>query len=141
MIYLVKEELGMFLQVMNKEEKTKFLEFVYKLANVDGDFAEEEQEILNSYKSELGLNEISDTSDIDGLIAYFSTTENTIKKIVLFETIGLIQADDKIKKEEELVLNKITSSFALSNEEVNKINSIAKKMQEVYDEVFEVLFD
>ena len=40
----------MFLQVMNMEEKEKFLEFVYKIANVDGEYAEEEQEIIDSYK-------------------------------------------------------------------------------------------
>ena len=131
----------MFLQIMNTEERAKFLEFIYKVANIDGDFAEEEQEIINSYKNELGLYEISDTSDIDGLIAFFSTKSDVLKKIVLFETIGLINADDKIKKEEEAILKNMTCSFGLDIEVVNRINSIAKKMQEVYDEVYETLFD
>ena len=51
----------MFLQVMNMEEKMKFLEFVYKIANIDGEYAEEEIEIVNSYKNELGINEIPET--------------------------------------------------------------------------------
>ena len=131
----------MFLQIMNTDEKAKFLEFVYKVASIDGDFAEEEQEIINSYKNELGLYEISDTSDIDGLIAFFSTKSNVLKKMVLFETIGLINADDKIEKEEEVILKKMTGSFGLDIEVVNRIDSVAKKMQEVYDEVYDALFD
>lgn len=131
----------MFLQVMNTEEKAKFLEYAYKIASIDGDFAEEEQEIINSYKNEVGLHEISDTSDIDGLIAFFSTKSDVLKKIVLFETIGLINADDKIAKEEEAILKKIIDSFDLDIEVVNKINYVVKKMQEVYDEVYDVLFD
>lgn len=130
----------MFLQIMNTEEKEKFLEFVYKVANVEGECAEEEQEIINSYKNELGLSEISETSDIEGLIGYFSTKVDEMKKIVLFEIIGLINADDKIAKEEKDVLNKVVASFGLDNEVVERIKSAAKKLQDVYDEVYDVLF-
>lgn len=141
MIYLDKEENDMFLQIMNTEEKEKFLEFVYKVANVEGEFAEEEQEIINSYKNELGVSEIPETSDIEGLIGYFSTKVDEIKKIVLFEIIGLINADNKIAKEEENILNKVVASFALDNEIVGRIKSTAKKLQDIYDEVYDILFD
>ncbi len=40
----------MFLQVMNNEEKEKFLELVYKIANIDGEYAQEEEELINNYK-------------------------------------------------------------------------------------------
>ncbi|MDY6104858.1 MAG: hypothetical protein SPI28_10085, partial [Acetatifactor sp.] len=140
MIYLDKEENDMFLQIMNIEEKEKFLEFVYKVANVEGEFAEEEQEIINSYKKELGVSEIPETSDIEGLIGYFSTKVDEIKKLVLFEIIGLINADNKIAKEEEKILNKVVASFGLDNEVVERIKSAAKKLQDVYDEVYDVLF-
>lgn len=141
MIYLDKEENDMFLQIMNIEEKEKFLEFVYKVANVEGEFAEEEQEIINSYKKELGVSEIPETSDIEGLIGYFSTKVDEIKKLVLFEIIGLINADNKIAKEEEKILNKVVASFGLDNEIVGRIKSTAKKLQDIYDEVYDILFD
>lgn len=130
----------MFLQTMNTEEKERFLEFVYKVANIEGEFTEEEQEIINSYKNELGLSEIPETSNIEGLIGYFSTKADEMKKIVLFEIIGLINADDKIAKEEEDILSKVVASFDLDNEVVERIKSAAKKLQDVYDEVYEVLF-
>lgn len=131
----------MFLQVMNIEEKEKFLELVYKVANIDGEYAEEEQEIINSYKNELGLSEVSETSDINGLVQYFSVKADEMKKIVLFEIIGLIDADDKIEKEEADVLEKMSASFGLDKSVIDKIKAVAKKLQEVYDEVYDVLFD
>ncbi|MCI5806526.1 MAG: hypothetical protein MR029_09390 [Clostridium sp.] len=131
----------MFLQVMNMEEKGKFLELVYKIANADGEYAEEEQEIIDSYKNELELNEIHDTCDIDGLISYFSGKETRLKKIVLFEIIGLVYADDKLVKEEKDILNKITAIFGLSDEIIENIKITAKKLQDVYDDVYRVLFD
>lgn len=131
----------MFLHVMSDEEKGKFLEMVYKIANIDGEFAEEEQEIINSYKSETGVSVIPDTDNIDGLISYFSGTSDTLKKIILFEIVGLINADDKIEKEEKLILDKLTEKFGLSEGNIEKIKSVAEKLKEVYDEIFDVLFD
>lgn len=131
----------MFLQVMNMEEKEKFLELVYKVANIEGEFSEEEQEIINSYKNELGLFEIPETGDIDSLADYFAIKADEIKKIVLFEIVGLINADDKIVKEETNILNIMTGRFGMDNEAVEKIKAVAKKLQDIYDEVYDVLFD
>lgn len=131
----------MFLQVMNTEEKEKFLEFIYKVANIEGEYVEEEKELINSYKNELGISEILDTCNIEELIEYFSTKTTEMKKIILFEVIGLINSDDKVVKEEEEFLNKIIVSFGLDNEIVERIKSVAKKLQNVYDEVYDTLFD
>ena len=131
----------MFLQVMNTEEKEKFLELVYKIANIDGEYAEEEQEIVNSYKNELGLSKVPETSDIDGLVRYFSAKATELKKIVLFETVGLINADEKIEMEEADLLDKMSGAFGLDKDVVDRIKSVAKKLQDVYDEVYSALFD
>ena len=131
----------MFLQVMNTEEKEKFLELVYKIANIDGEYAEEEQEIVNSYKNELGLSKVPETSDIDVLVRYFSAKATELKKIVLFETVVLINADEKIEKEEADLLDKMSGAFGLDKDVVDRIKSVAKKLQDVYDEVYSALFD
>lgn len=131
----------MFLQVMNMEEKMKFLEFVYKIANIDGEYAEEEIEIVNSYKNELGINEIPETDDINGIIEYFSTKEEVLKRIIIFETMGLINADNKIEPEEADLMNKMVKSFHLDSKVVEKIDMVAKRLQDVYDDVYTAIFD
>ena len=131
----------MFLQVMNEEEKENFLELVYKIANVDGDYAEEEKELIDSYKKELNLNTIPETSTIDELVKYFSEKTIGLKKIVLFETIGMINADNIVAKEETEVFDKMVASFEFDAESVKELKALAEKLQSVYDEIYEVLFD
>lgn len=131
----------MFLRVMNQEEKEKFLELVYKVANVDGEYGEDEAELITSYKSELGLEEIKDTSKIEELVEYFSDKNITLKKIVLFETIGLVCADEEIKEEESKVLCLMNQRFGLGEGVYEKLCGVSQKLQSVYDEIFDVLFE
>ena len=86
----------MFVQVMEKEEREKFLELIYKIANIDGDYVAEEEELIDSYKAELELSDIKDTDTIEEIIDYFSSKSESIRKIVLFEVYGMINADVKI---------------------------------------------
>ena len=46
----------MFIERLNENEKKDFLELIYKIANCDNNFADEEEELINSYKNELGLS-------------------------------------------------------------------------------------
>lgn len=130
----------MFANVLNSEEKEKFLELVYKVATVDGKYADEEQELVNSYKAELGLSMILDTDNVESLIGYFSLKPIEIQKIILFEMYGMIMADGKIKAEEEQILSTIYKKFNLDKEEIDAIVSVAKELQQVYDKVYDVLF-
>ena len=126
---------------MNQEEKERFMEFVYKVANIDGDFAEEEQEIINSYKNELGIENINETGNVDELIDYFANKADPLKRIVLFETIGLVNADDKVQEAEANLLSNIKKKFGLDAEIAEKIQNVAEKLQKVYDEIYDTLFD
>ena len=42
----------MFANVMNQTEKEKFLELIYKIAQCDDEYSEEEEDLLNNYKIE-----------------------------------------------------------------------------------------
>ena len=125
---------------MNNEEKGKFLEMVYKVATVDGEYADEEKGIIENYKKEMEVTEIPETDTIDGLVKYFSGKSETIKKIVLFEVVGLIYADDKVESGEEELLSKLVNSFNLDTKIVTRIEGVVEKLKGVYDEIFDVLF-
>lgn len=131
----------MFLQIMNQEEREKFLEFVYKVANIDGEYAEEEREIINSYKQELGLTEVKDTAGIDALVDYFSLKSIELKRVIYFETTGLINSDDNIAEKEAEVLFLMKDKFKFDESVVRKIDAAVKKLQTVYDEIYDVLFE
>ena len=130
----------MFTHLMNEEEKNKFLELVYKISKIDGEYAEEEEELINSYKQELGLEVIADTAPINELIGYFANKAKELKRIVVFEVYGMILADDKIEKNEEKVLNEIRTEFNFEEDELEEILSLVKRLQNVYDDIYNVIF-
>ncbi len=130
----------MFVQVMEKEEREKFLELIYKIANIDGDYVEEEEELIDSYKAELELSDIKDTDTIEEIIDYFSSKSESIRKIVLFEVYGMINADGKIDISEEKIFNLSQEKFGISEQQTKAIINVAEELQKVYDKVYDVLF-
>ena len=113
---------------------------IYKVANIDGEYAEEEEEIIDNYKIELGIKNMEETASLEELVDYFGIKNSSLKKIVFFETVGLVNADDKFEKAEEEVLLLMHKKFGFDDREYEKIINIAKKLQSVYDEVFELIF-
>ncbi len=128
----------MFLNSMSSDEKKRFLELAYKFAQIDGNYAEDEEEIINSYKAELGITDICDTGSIDDLMDFFATRSESVKRIVLFELYGMIYADGKIEESEKEVFEKLKSKFGLSEELVNKITEVADELQAVYDKIYDI---
>jgi len=129
----------MFLNSMSTDEKERFLELAYKLAQIDRNYAEEEEEIINSYKAELGITDIGDTGSVDELIDFFATKDEPVKKIVLFELYGMICADSKIEESEKDVFEKIKTKFGISESLVKQIVEVADELQAVYDKIYDIL--
>ncbi|MGN0162093.1 MAG: hypothetical protein ACI4EA_00745 [Candidatus Ornithomonoglobus sp.] len=130
----------MFANLMNTEEKENFLQLIFKIANCDGEYQEEEDELIQSYKSELNLSDIKDTKSIEELITYFSEKTDQIKKIVFFELYGMIMADGVIADEEQHILNLVKSGFNLGEEIYTQIISAADDLQKIYNRIYDVLF-
>ena len=131
----------MFLNLINKEEKENFLELVYKIASCDDEFSEEEEEILNNYKLELGIDTVPDTKPAEELIAYFSDRETQLKKVVFFELYGMIMADGMVVDDENAMLEKIKEAFALGNQAYADMMAAADGLQKAYDAVYTAIFD
>lgn len=129
----------MFLHSMSTDEKERFLELAYKLAKIDGNYAEEEEEIINNYKAELSIVDIGDTGNIDDLIDFFATRNEPVKKIVLFELYGIICADNKIEESEKDVFKKIKTKFGISEELAKQITEISDELRTVYDKIYNIL--
>lgn len=129
----------MFLSSLDDESKRNFLELAYKLAVSDNEFSESENDILNSFESEMGVKEIPDTSTVDDLIDYFSRKDLTVQRIVWLELYGMIMADDKITNEEREIRNKIEEQFTLQKEDFDKISKAADDLKNVYAEIYHAI--
>lgn len=111
----------MFLGKLNQEEKANFLELVYKIANIDQNYADEEKELIDAYKIEMGLSEVTNKKNIHQLVDFFSRTSIEVQKIVWFELINLICADAVIADEEQDIINMINEKFQLPDRTLKKI--------------------
>lgn len=130
----------MFANVMNQSEKEKFLELIYKIAQCDEEYSEEEEEILNNYKAELGMENVNDTDTLEGLVTFFAGKSPELKKIVFFELYGMIMADRKIEKKEAELMEMIEKAFGLPESQYKDIISVAEDLRNVYERIYEVLF-
>lgn len=131
----------MFLSVLDKEGKTKFLEFAYAVANIDRDYAEEEQQLINSYQIETGILELpAMTNSIDELITYFAAQNTSVKKIVFFEIYGMLLTDNRITSEEKELFTEIESKFGIPSETLDAIKDLIKELQDLYDKIYDVCF-
>lgn len=130
----------MFLGLLTQEAKIKFLEFVYLIANADGDYAEEEQEVIRNYQMELNISDILEITDsMDDLLEFFSNQPEEVKKIVIFEIYGLIISDRDISLKEQNILDAIDNSFGIDSSKLNEIKDLVSELQGVYEKIYDVL--
>lgn len=130
----------MFLNLFNQEEKENFLELVYKIANLDGNYDEDERELINNYKIELGLSHIPDTSSIEALIKVFSEKSEQIQKIVWFELYAVIMADEVVAEGESKIIDLVKKDFTITEESISNIQDLAIDLKKVYERIYNYIF-
>ena len=98
----------MFLKEFNKEEAKAFINLVNQFANVDDNFAKEEEKLIKEYKNELNIEEDYDlVLAYDDVISILRRSSERIKKIVYFELVGLALIDGNYEDIEVDFLDKI----------------------------------
>ena len=118
---------------LKDEEKFAFLGLAYYLANIDGEFEQEEKDIIQEYCAEMGI----ESTEYDMNKFDLQETINKIKtpksqKIVLLELMILIHSDDKYHKFEQNVIDKIANSFQISQNNLNIYSQWGKIASSLY---------
>ena len=133
---------------LNREEREKFFELIYKLASCDGVFREEEQELIEGCRRELDIRDNPDTGSFENLADYFGRCDDRVKKIVLFEVCGIILADNEVgeneQKDNEVGENEQKAfdylKEALAVDEQEEIISIANDLKLIQDRIKDIVF-
>lgn len=113
----------MFLNQLDYQEKKMFLDLCIHVAKANDELAKEEKELISSYCSEMQLPaiELYETEPLSTVLDYFSLADKHVKKIVMFEALGLAYVDGSFdEKEEEMVL-KIRDSLGITKKDYDKI--------------------
>lgn len=108
----------MYLTKLSKEQKELFLGLAYELSNVDGNFSEAEKEIIDEYCHEMKMefNKETMVMSSDKLIDRINDISNEmIKKIVIFEIVGLAMVDKKYDAKEREFIKRMEETFGIDS--------------------------
>lgn len=123
----------MLLMKLKNEEKFAFLGLAYYIANIDGEFEQEEKDIIQEYCAEMGI----ESTEYNMSEFNLQETINKIKtpksqKIVLLELMILIHSDDKYHKFEQNIIDKIANNFQISQNDLNIYSQWGKMVSSLY---------
>ena len=108
----------MLLNLLNKEEKTNFIELLKKTIAVDGTINDVEKNVIAKFQAEMGedvgkfrLGSVT----TEKLIEYFSNKSKGVKNIVYYNLFAASLIDDFYNIEEHLLLEQIQEAFQIPN--------------------------
>jgi len=122
----------MFLSELSTNEKEAFLGLCYEAARANEIIEKEEIELIKSYCNEMEIAYLNEEEawDYDPSIQTISTSTLRIRKIVLFEIIGLMLADGEYDAKEKKAVSQMGEKIGLTEQEVDDITSM---LMDYYD--------
>lgn len=117
----------MYLAALSNAEKELFLELAYDLATVDGVYSDEEKEVVAGYCQEMKIPYIQerDARPVEVLVQEFNKISGLkVKKIIVFESIGLGMADGNFDDDERALVGKLEKGFKLKPDFAAKCEAV-----------------
>lgn len=123
----------MFLSLLTKKEKLKFLDLAVYMIDIDGKPTEVEKKLISRIYGEIGREIVeeytfSKSDSIDDTIDYFKDANQAVKNIVFLNLVSISMEDDLYNTLEHLFLERIEKKLGITAEKRKDL------MQIVYDE-------
>ena len=118
----------MFLSLLNKKEKLKFLDLAIYMVDIDGEPNETEKRVLSKMIAE--IEEVKDeysfemTDSIENTINFFKDCNKVVRNVVYLNLVKISMEDDLYNTSELLFLEKIQKKFAINAEKRRELISI-----------------
>ena len=129
----------MFLNLLNTEEKHQFLNLAVIAAQINGSLDDEELELISGYQREMDIALESSVlgSDLNegSVFHFFSESEKSHKKIVLFEIIGLLACDSSFDEDERRFVLRFSNAIGLSVDDVDIISQLSLRYFDIVTEI------
>ena len=123
----------MFLSLLTKKEKLKFLDLAVYMIDIDGKPTEVEKKLISRIYGEVGREIVeeytfSKSDSIDDTVDYFKDANQAVKNIVFLNLVSNSMEDDLYNTLEHLFLERIEKELGITAEKRKDL------MQIVYDE-------
>ena len=130
----------MFLNMLNEKEQRNFLELAYKAMETDGVIKQEEINVFEMLKREVGMTdyEVKHLPE-EQLIKEFDNSTKKVKKAVIVELGGILDADEIVVKEEEDWLVKIGETWGFRSTEIRRLLRWVQDFNDLLAEGYEYI--
>ena len=130
----------MFLNMLNVKEQKNFLELAYKAMEADGIIKEEEINVFDMLKREVAMNdyEVKHLPE-EQLIREFDMSSKRVKKAVIVELAGILDADEVVEKKEEEWLLSIGEKWGFRPVEIRKLLRWVQDFNDLLAEGYEYI--
>jgi len=125
----------MYLSLLNREQKSLFLELELYMSKVDSNFSEEEKIIINTYCLEMHIdnNNYECTMPLDLVISRIQKEfGDKEKRIVFLELVATIMADNVYHDAEKELLNKLQELLEFDSASTKNVFDIINSIKESY---------
>ena len=126
----------MYLNQLNLTEKNAFMSLSIHAANADGVVDDSETLLFQNFCKEMEIPYLDpkNCADLDQVIKVFAASAPRIKKIVMFELLGLLYTDGEFSQPEQVFAHKVAEGIGVSD-------SVMKQLSEMVERYYGLLME
>ena len=130
----------MFLNMLNKKEQKNFMELATIAMVLDGKIEESEKQIIEVYRREMDLHDyVIQNKDQKELITAFQASTKKIKRVVIIELAGVLDADEIIDENEENWIMKIGEEWGFRASEIRRMVRWTQDFNDLIGEGYDII--
>lgn len=130
----------MFLNMLNEKEGKNFLELATIAMKVNGVIKSSEQAVYNTYKKEMDINDyVVKDKKLKDLVTDFKGSTKKVKRAVIIELAGVLDADEEIDDNEENWIMKLGYDWGFRDSEIRKMVRWTQDFNDLLAEGYEYI--
>ena len=130
----------MFLNMLNEREGKNFLELATIAMNVDGKVEESEKNVIEVYRREMALHDyVIQNKELKELVTAFQASTKKVRKAVIIELAGVLDADEVIDDNEQSWIIKLGSDWGFRDSEIRKMIRWTQDFNDLLAEGYEYI--
>lgn len=133
----------MFLSLLNRKEKLKFLDLAIYMVDIDGKPTIIEQRILDKLFAEVedvrDEYTFSNTSPIKETIGYFVASNQVVKNVVFLNLVKIMMEDDLYNTSEIVFLDQIQKEIGITDEKRREIISVVYEERDLREKASRII--
>ena len=136
----------MFLGLLNRKEKLKFLDLAIYMIDVDGEPTLVEKRLLETIKAEPGKEIVDEytftrSDDVDMTIQFFKDSNKVVRNIIFLNLSKIMLVDDFYNTSEHILLEKIQKAFQITPEKRRELIKLVYEEKDLREKAKRALED